>query len=281
VPDPTALLSTVLDDLRAEGDDLDDLVAGLPAVGWAMATPAPGWTVAHQIAHLAWTDAVALRSVTDPDGFAAVLRLAVEDPGGFVDAGAAEGAAEEPATLLARWRAGRSALIEALRALAPGVKLPWFGPPMSAASMATARLMETWAHGQDVADALGVERVPTARLKHVAHLGVRTRAFGYLVHGLPVPETEVRVELTGPDGERWSWGPEDAPDRVTGPALDFCLLVAQRRHRSDLALVAEGGADTWLDVAQAFAGPPGAGRPPGAYASDTAPDVAPGVGGAA
>ncbi len=137
---------------------------------------------------------------------------------------------------------------------------------MSAASMATARLMETWAHGQDVADALGVERTPTGRLRQVAHLGVRTRTFSYLVHGLPAPQADVRVELTAPDGEQWTWGPEDAPDRVTGTALDFCLLVTQRRHRSDLELVTAGGADTWLEIAQAFAGPPGAGRPPGANA---------------
>lgn len=268
------ILPALLDDLRAEGDDLDRLVGGLPPVGWAMATPAPGWTVAHQIAHLAWTDAVTIEAITDPDAFAAVLRRAAADPAGFADEGAEAGAAAEPAVLLERWRAGRSALARTLATIGPGVKIPWFGPPMSAASMATARLMETWAHGQDVADALGVERVPTARLKHVAHLGVRTRPYGYLVHGLPAPESEVRVELTGPGGEQWTWGPVDAPARVSGQALDFCLLVTQRRNRADLALEATGDADAWLDVAQVFAGPPGAGRPAGAYDSHPASSAA-------
>jgi uncharacterized protein (TIGR03084 family) len=260
-------VTTLLDDLRAESEELDAMVAGLPPVGWAMATPAPGWTVAHQISHLAWTDRVALIAATDADGFDAVVEAALANPGGFVDEGAAEAVGEEPAALLTRWRDGRSALSAALVRVAPGVKLPWLGPPMSAASMATARLMETWAHAQDIADALGVARVPTVRLKQVAHLGVRTRTFGYLVHGLPAPVVDGRVELTAPDGQLWTWGPEDAPDRVTGPALDFCLLVTQRRHRSDLALQATGGADIWLDVAQVFAGPPGAGRPPGANAA--------------
>jgi uncharacterized protein (TIGR03084 family) len=148
-------------------------------------------------------------------------------------------------------------------ALDPGTALPWYGPPMSAASSVTARLMETWAHGQDVVDALGLVRRPTARLRHVAHLGVRTLGWSFRLHGHPVPETPVYVELAGPGGDRWTWGPDDAADRVTGTALDFCLLVTQRRHRSATALLATGPiADTWLDLAQAFAGAPGPGRPP-------------------
>jgi len=150
---------------------------------------------------------------------------------------------------------------EKLIARAPGAKIAWYGPPMSPTSMATARLMETWAHGMDVADALGVRRTPTDRLRHIARLGVRTRDFAFGVHGMPVPFEEFRVELTAPSGEVWTYGPEDAADRVTGPALDFCLLVTQRAHRSDLALRAAGpDADRWLDIAQAFAGPPGKGR---------------------
>jgi uncharacterized protein (TIGR03084 family) len=129
--------------------------------------------------------------------------------------------------------------------------------------MATARLMETWAHGQDVADAFGVVRAPTDRLRHVAHLAVRARGFAYTVHGEEVPDAEVAVVLTAPDGTDWIWGDPDAPQRVTGPALDFCLLATRRRHRDDLALHATGpDADHWLAIIQAFAGPPGAGRPP-------------------
>jgi uncharacterized protein (TIGR03084 family) len=222
--------------------------------------------VAHQIAHLAWTDHVALLATTDLDGFLASISHAATDPGGFVDRGAEEFLAP-PAELLARWRAGRTALAEALAATPAGDKLPWYGTRMSPASMATARIMETWAHGQDVADALGVTRTPTDRLRHVAHLGTRTLGHGFAAHGRDVPDVPVRVELTAPDGRTWSYGPADAADRVTGPALDFCLLVTQRRHRADLALVATGPvADEWLDVAQAFAGPPGAGRQPASVA---------------
>ncbi len=250
-------------DLRAESADLDSLVAGLPPEQWARETPAAGWTIAHQIAHLLWTDRVALLSVTDEPGFAAVVATSIENTAGFVDAAAEELAVMPPGDLLAEWRATRESLHDALLTVDQGRKLPWFGPPMRAASMATARLMETWAHGLDVADALGLDPEPTPRLRHVAHLGVRTRGFAYLVRGLDPPEAPVRVELTGPGGELWTWGPDDADQRVLGPALDFCLLVTQRRHADDLALVAVGAdAEHWLTIAQAFAGPPGVGRAP-------------------
>ncbi|QHA05385.1 TIGR03084 family protein [Streptomyces broussonetiae] len=257
--DPTP----VIDDLRAESEELDLLVAELSAQQWKLASPAPGWTVAHQIAHLTWTDRSALLAVTDADAFQELVGKALGAPDSFVDEGAQEGARLAPAELLRTWRAGREALEQALRAAPSGARFPWYGPPMSAASMATARLMETWAHGLDVADALAVVRAPTDRLRHVVRLGVRTRDFAHTVHGLTPPAEEFRIELTSPEGDMWAYGPKDALQRVMGPALDFCLLVTQRAHRADLALTAVGpDADRWLDIAQAFAGPPGTGRPP-------------------
>jgi uncharacterized protein (TIGR03084 family) len=140
---------------------------------------------------------------------------------------------------------------------------------MSAATSLSARLMETWAHGQDVADALGATRAPTARLRHVAHLGVATIVWGFTVHGRAAPAAPFRVVLSAPDGALWTWGPADAPNVVRGPALDFCLLVTQRRHHCGLALTATGAdAATFLEVAQVFAGPPSPGRAPGGQAKE-------------
>jgi uncharacterized protein (TIGR03084 family) len=255
-------LDSLLTDLAAESDDLEALVAGLPEADWARPTPAAGWTIAHQIAHLAWTDHVALLAATDVDGFTESIQHAATDPYGFIDRGAAEFLAPVP-ELLARWRSGRTALAHALSGVPAGIKLPWYGTRMSAASMATARIMETWAHGEDVADALGRVRTPTARLRHIAYLGSRTVGHSFAAHGRPFPDAPVRIELRGPDGDDWSFGPADAVNRISGPALDFCLLVTQRRHRADLSLVAVGPvADEWLDIAQIFAGPPGTGREP-------------------
>jgi uncharacterized protein (TIGR03084 family) len=255
-------LSEILTDLNEESAELDRLVADLPEADWRRPTPAPGWTVAHQIAHLNSTDQAVIAAATDPDEFGRWLGAAAADPHGFVDA-AAERALAEPPELLRRWRDGRAGLAAVLAMAPRDARLPWFGTSMSPASSATARLMETWAHGEDVAAALGQLRLPTRRLRHVVHLGVRTMAHGFLVHGRPAPDAPVFVQLTGPDGGTWAFGPADAENRVTGPALDFCLLVTQRGHRDDLGLEATGPvADEWLDVAQAFAGPPGAGRPP-------------------
>ena len=257
----------VLDDLRAESEELDGLVAELTEEGWRRATPAPGWTIAHQIAHLAWTDGQALLAVTDPDAFAAEVKRAFGGIDSYVDEGAERGAAGDPADLLRDWRAGRELLWKTLADRPEGSRFQWYGPPMSAAAMATGRLMETWAHGQDVADTLGVRREPTARLRHVTRIGVRARDYAFAARGLTPPAEEFRVELTAPDGELWAYGPPEAGQRVTGSALDFCQLATQRRHRDDLGLRAEGpDADRWLDVAQAFAGPPGGGREPGGFA---------------
>jgi uncharacterized protein (TIGR03084 family) len=259
VADPTAVLA----DLAAEGNALDAVVADLDETAWLQSTPAEGWTIAHQVAHLAWTDEWALAAARDPEAFVRSIAGAGDRLQTAVDNAAIAGTTHPPELLLARWRAGRAALAERLAALPDRTRLPWFGPPMSVASMATARLMETWAHGLDVTDALQLPPSVSPRLRHVAHLGVRTRDFAFATRGLPAPAEPFRIELTGPDGEAWAWGPEDATQRVTGPALDFCLRVTQRRHRDDLALAATGAdADRWLDIAQAFAGPPGKGRRP-------------------
>lgn len=251
----------IVADLRAESDELDALVARLPEDRWAEPTPAVGWTIAHQVGHLLWTDRVSLTAATDEPHFAEVLATAQANPGAFVDDGAEELAALPPSVLLDEWRHTRHQLHDALVAVPDGRKLPWFGPPMSAASMATARLMETWAHGLDVADTLGVTRPATARLRSIAHLGVRTRDYAFGVNNLAPPAEQFLVELRGPGGETWSWGPADAAQKVAGSAQDFCYLVTQRRPLGSLDLTADGDdAARWLQIAQAFAGPPGPGR---------------------
>jgi uncharacterized protein (TIGR03084 family) len=255
-------IAEMLVDLEAESADLDRLVADLPPDGWERPTPSPGWTIAHQIAHLAWTDGASLLAVTDSDAYGEHLAEAMSDPASFVDRGAREWLAPPP-ELLARWREGRAALAAALAQVPPGARVFWYGNVMTAPSMATARIMETWAHGLDVADALGVTREPTARLRHIAHLGWRTIEHSFLAHDRPAPAEPITFVLTAPDGSLWTYGDPSVDNQVTGPALDLCLLVTQRRHRDDLALTATGlFADQWLDVAQAFAGPPGSGRAP-------------------
>jgi uncharacterized protein (TIGR03084 family) len=248
-------------DLAAESAVTRALVAGLDEPGWRTPTPAAGWDIADQIGHLAYFDEVAVRSAVHPDEFRAELATALESMN--PDTIAARYRDRAGAQVLAWFNTARAELLDTFTQLDPRQRLPWFGPPMSAASSLTARIMETWAHTQDIADALGVTREPTGRLRHVAHIGVGARAYSYAARGQTPPDTPVRVELTAPDGTLWTWGPPDATDRVTGPALDFCLLVTQRRHRDDLDLTVDGeAAQEWIAIAQAFAGPPGPGRRP-------------------
>ncbi|MCF7553446.1 TIGR03084 family metal-binding protein [Pseudonocardia sp. WMMC193] len=254
-------------DLEAESAVLRALLAELDEPDWKRATPAAGWSIADQVSHLAYFDDVTVTSATEPEVFAAE-KAELEARGGVnPDEVAARYRGLSGGELLAWFDASRARLVRTFAALDPALRVPWFGPAMSAASSLTARIMETWAHGQDVADTLGVIREPSARLRHVAHIGVGARAFSHAVRGRPVPDAPVRVELDAPDGSLWTWGPADAADRITGTALDWALLITQRRHRDDLALVVTGpAAQEWVEIGQAFAGAPGTGREPGTFA---------------
>jgi uncharacterized protein (TIGR03084 family) len=259
----SSLKDEVLADLAAESGRLESVVQPLDEAGWRTPTPAEGWDVATVVAHLAWTDEAATAAATDKQAWDALVLEALADPEHAVDRAALAAGAVPPEDLLRRWRRARGVLADVLRDYPDGQRMPWYGPPMSATSMATARFMETWAHSLDVYAALGIEPEVSDRVRHVAHLGVRTRNFSFASRGEQAPATEFMVSLTAPSGAVWTWGPADAEQTVTGPAYDFCLLVTQRIHRADTALVATGpDADRWLDIAQAFAGPSGGGRPP-------------------
>ena len=260
-------IAALADDLQAEHDDLISAIRSSTVDPWLIATPAEGWTVRDQLAHLAHFDEVAAVAITDPARFAMLRESVIDDIQGHVDAMVVEGRAR-PADELIDWAdAARTALVAAIVAADPATRVPWFGPDMTIASQATARIMETWAHGQDIVDGLGVERSATPRLRHVAHIGARAMANSFRTHGLPEPVESVRVELVAPDASIWTWGDEGAVDIVRGSAFDFCLVVTQRRHLDDTDLSVDGPvARQWIAIAQAFAGPAGTGRASGQFA---------------
>jgi uncharacterized protein (TIGR03084 family) len=250
-------------DLLAETAELAAIVVPLGPARWSEPTPAVGWTIHDQVSHLAYFDEATVTAVRDPDRFRAERGPGLEDADAFTAAVAARHRDMAPAEVWAWFERARATLVDVFRHLDPATRVPWYGPDMSSASALTARIMETWAHGQDVADAVGVERRPTAALRQVAHLGVRALPNSFRARGLPVPDTAVRVELRAPAGDLWAWGEEGAVDVVRGPALDFCHVATQRRHLADPALEVTGPvAAAWMAIAQAFAGPPGAGRAP-------------------
>jgi len=257
-------LDVVRADLFAEQDDLDALVAPLGDEGWLLATPSPGWNVADQIGHLTYFDGSAVHAILDPDRFRAEL-------GDLIEGATAEGLdvftlgafrTLTPPQQLAAWRYNRAALANAARTLGEETRVDWYGPSMGARSFLAARLMETWAHGTDVADALGVNRPATTRLRHVAQLGFITRSWSYRVRGEEPPDGTVRLELNGPSDEVWTWGDADAADTIRGSVQDFCLVVTQRRHLDDTSLESGALGRHWMLRAQAFAGSASSGPEP-------------------
>lgn len=251
-------LDVVRRDLAGEQHALDDIVAHITDEQFELPTPSPGWNVADQIGHLTYFDGAATSAISDPKSFADRARELYD---GVVAQGVDEFTLGTFRSLsrseqLASWRLNRLTLLEASTSLHEGDRVAWFGPSMGAVSFLTARLMETWAHGVDVADALGVNHSSTDRLQHIARLGFMTRKWSYAVRGEDLPDGEILVDLTSPTGDRWSWGDEGATDAVRGSAHEFCLVVTQRRHIDDTALETGELGRHWLLRAQAFAGAP-------------------------
>jgi len=273
-----ATLRGLLDDLDGEYGDLRAVVEGLSDadVRWDLATPAAGWAVRDQISHLAFFDDAGRMAMVDPDAFALSAEEILAATGDPMDVHLVRGRAMGGDELLSWWGGAHRAMVDAFAVADPGARVPWYGPPMGTLSFVSARLMETWAHGQDICDAFGVDHTPTARLRHIAHMGVRARPFSYAVRGRDLPPGRIDVVVTAPDGATWEWSigqstgdptgdaTGEAPvATVSGTALDFCLVVTQRRNVADTDLEVVGTlAEDWISVAQAFAGPPGPGRPP-------------------
>lgn len=247
----------LLAELRSESDGLINLLRRLMPDQWKLATPAAGWSIQDQVSHLAFFDDAARLAAVDPERFRTLAKELMDGGMDFPDRIAAEHREDPPEKVLDWFIRARTELLNVFGQDGPKRRLPWYGPDMSVASSATARLMETWAHSQDIYDALSLNHPPSEGLRSIAHLGVATFAFSHVHHGLAVPTEPVRVELHSPDGQRWTWGPDDAPNSVIGPAADFALTVTQRRHWTETGLTAQGTvARNWLDIAQAFAGAP-------------------------
>ena len=254
-------------DLADEQSALKAVLTDLSDEQWQTPTPFYRWTVKDQITHLAWFDRAASLSIQDPDAFQNQARTLMASVANFDEAHQtinATGAPLSSAELLAWWSHESSRLLKAFSSVSPKERLPWYGRDLGARSSATARLMETWAHGQDIVDAFGLKRPATHRLKHIAHLGAGTLGWSFLVRGFEMPKENIFVRLTSPTGEPWCWGDETASQSVSGPAEAFCLVVTQRRHVDDTDLDVKGEpARRRMECAQAFAGTAENGPKPG------------------
>ena len=174
--------------------------------------------------------------------FQTQLEALIADLANAVDALVGKGRTMSGAGVLRWWRESRTSTIDGLLAHEPKDRLPWFAGPMSSMSFATARLMETWAHGQDIVDGLGVERAPTMRLRHVADIGVRTPV---RVHGTGIAVPTRRARRRALDTRRLvRWlrgaGVSRPPTQCTGRRLTFCLVVTRQSNPADVALDVDG-----------------------------------------
>jgi uncharacterized protein (TIGR03084 family) len=159
--------------------------------------------------------------------------------------------------LLTAWIGGAQATAAHFASADPKARLKWVGPDMSAISSISARLMESWAHGQAVYDMLGLERTDTDRIGNIARLGVNTFGWNYQTRKMPVPDARPYVRLIAPSGAVWEYGTADDAERIEGSATEFCQVVTQTRNIADTALRVTGAvAAEWMAMAQCFAGPP-------------------------
>jgi uncharacterized protein (TIGR03084 family) len=275
-------VSNIVNDLRAEGDDLFALLQRLEPEHWASPTTFKSWTVYDVVAHLHMSDHMAVTTIADGAAFKAFIASMRVEPerGGepSMKAFAREWLGDvSPGDLLARWRSLFVEMCDRLQELDPDTRLTWAGPGMRPRMFTTARQMETWAHGQEIYDLLNEPRQATERLRNIAEIGVRTFGWTYANRQLAVPETAPKVSLVGPAGSRWEWNLQTQSDSVSGDAVEFCQVVTQVRNIADTRLAVNGPiAAQWMSMAQCFAGspedPPAPGsRAPGSRAPGTAP----------
>jgi uncharacterized protein (TIGR03084 family) len=246
-------LAALVDDLHAEQLVLQSLLEDATDDDWLRPTPSWQWDVRDTISHLADVDEVALDTMRGGPRALNTLATTLASPEDVTYTGVLRGRRLRGPEVLAWWETVSAVERDALRALDPSQRVPW-GIGMGAHAFVTARLMETWAHGLDVHAALGRTPFDTPRLAHVAWLATRAIPYAFTVAGIERPEAPLRVELTMPDGSEWAYGPEDAADRITGPAAQYCRIFVQRLDLGDAPdVVAEGDAAVaTLAVARAY-----------------------------
>jgi uncharacterized protein (TIGR03084 family) len=227
----------VFDDLEAEDERLEAILASLDEGSWASPSAASGWSIVDVVLHLAQTDEAVIQTVAGTGA-----------PGAWTTTGAAtldemvdRAVRAEPApaeVVFDRWSAARRAALAALRGADPARALPWVAAPIAPRTLATTRLAEHWAHGLDITGPLGVSFPDTDRLRHVAWLGHRSLPYALSLVG-EAPHV-VFCELSGPGGATWTFGPSDADSAIRGPAGEFCRVGAQRLSPDASNLKSEG-----------------------------------------
>jgi uncharacterized protein (TIGR03084 family) len=247
-------------DFRDESDALFELLDALDDHRWADKTQFKEWTINDIVAHLHIGNYMADLSLKGGDEFTNFMRTfaAATNRGvRHLDSTHAWLDGVSNRELLYRWRDFYREMADRFAAAEPKKRVKWVGPDMSVLSSITARLMETWAHGQAIYDRLGQVRNDTDRIRNVAVIGINTFGWTFANRGLTVPADRPYIELTAPSGATWAWHQPEKKNLVEGSAVEFCQVVTQTRNIADTRLKVVGEtARAWMAIAQCFAGPP-------------------------
>jgi uncharacterized protein (TIGR03084 family) len=246
-------------DFREESEALYELLAPLKDEDFEQTTQFKKWKINDVLTHLHMWNYAADLTLKDSEAFGKLLQEVATHvvEGSLRDFENTWIKGLKGRALLEEWHTFCLAMSDRYGAANPKTRVKWAGPDMSVRSKITARLMETWAHGQEVYDVLGVVRVDKDRIKNIAMLGVNTFGWTFMCRGLEVPQPVPYLKLTAPSGDTWEWNEPSEDERVEGSATEFCQVVAQVRSIADTSLQVKGDVATrWMSMAQCFAGPP-------------------------
>jgi uncharacterized protein (TIGR03084 family) len=217
-----------LTDLAAEQHALACLLDSLSTREWERPSAAAGWSVRDQVAHLADTEEVAADTLTGgPRSFArAVSRYRTAED--FTAAGCRRGRGRSPAELVGWWQTAAARTRGLLAGRAAAQRVAW-GYGLTVRAFSAGRLMEHWAHGLDISDALAIPAAETPRLRHVARLGLDSLRYALARAHVRWPaDRSLRLELAGADGSPYVFGPREATDVLRGPLVQWCRIAVQR-----------------------------------------------------
>jgi uncharacterized protein (TIGR03084 family) len=254
-------------DFSDECDALYELLQPLAEADFDRKTLFKDWTINDVLAHLHFFNYAADLTLKDGDAFMVLLgslRSAREGGESLVAATDRMLDGAKGRALLTLWHDYYLKMADNYAAADPKQRIKWAGPDMSVRSSVTARLMETWAHGQEIYDLLGVERRDGDRIKNIVVLGVNTFGWTFSNRGEDLPADKPYLRLTAPSGDVWEWHEPSDRNLIEGSATDFCQVVTQTRNIADTGLRVVGDTATrWMSMAQCFAGEPQNPPPPG------------------
>ena len=250
-------MDQICDDIAAETRALSTVVEDLTEDQWRAPTVAEGWDSHETILHLGATDWICYLTLVNPKLFVDIRTQLSKGETSVHKAVGPHVRGLQGRELWEWFLTGRSEMLRALGDTDPKARITWLGPDIGARALATSRLLETWTHSHDLADSFGIQYPRTNRLRHIAHIGVVTREFSYVNQGLTPPKEPVRVELVSPNGDQWSWGPDDATNKVSANAYEFCKVITRRIPVAESAVETHGVlAQKWMEIAQPWIEPP-------------------------